>query len=82
MISNYGEMGAAMTDNRKVQRTSIDVLQIALRKEEASCKLYEGMMNDSKISFVRELLEKLRNEEARHVRMIRKNIALLEMGRG
>ena len=71
-----------MTDNRKVQRTSIDVLQIALRKEEASCKLYEGMMNDSKISFVRELLEKLRNEEARHVRMIRKNIALLEMGRG
>ncbi|OGV64187.1 MAG: hypothetical protein A2283_10190 [Lentisphaerae bacterium RIFOXYA12_FULL_48_11] len=71
-----------MIDSRKAQRTSIDVLQIALRKEEASCRLYEGMLNDSKVSFVRELLEKLRDEEVRHVRMIRKKIVQLEAGRG
>ena len=71
-----------MTETRKTQKTSIDVLQIALRKEEASCRLYEGMMNDSRVDFVRELLEKLRDEEARHVRMIKKMISRLEAGRG
>lgn len=69
-------------DNRRAQRTSTDVLQVALRKEEASCRMYEGMINDSKVGFVRELLEKLRDEEARHVRVIRKMIMRLEVGRG
>ncbi len=75
-------MEVIMADNRKTQRTSTDVLQTALRKEEASCRLYDGMINDSRVEFVRELLARLRDEEARHVRMIKNMISRLEAGRG
>ena len=69
------------TDTRGT-KTPVEILQIALKKEEGSYKLYDSMLGESKVGFVRELLEKLREEEGRHIRMIKKRIAQLEMGRG
>jgi len=63
-------------------RGPAEILQIALKKEESSLKLYNTMLEGSKVQFVRELLQKLRDEEAKHVQMIRKRISQLEMGRG
>ena len=65
-----------------VSRSSIEVLQIALKKEESSLKMYSSMVEQTKVQFVRELLEQLRDEEARHVRMIQKRLSRLAIGRG
>jgi len=71
-----------MSAERKVSRTPVEILQIALKKEESSFRLYDNMLQETKVGFVRELIERLREEESKHVRMIRQRIARLEMGRG
>lgn len=71
-----------MATDKREPRTPVEILKIALRKEEGSFKLYDSMLLETRVGFVRELLEKLRDEEARHIRLIRKMISKLEMGRG
>ena len=62
--------------------TPDQILQKALEKETQSRDFYEGIALGCSVDFVRELLEKLRNEEAKHMRMIQGMIERLESGRG
>ena len=71
-----------MDTERKMPKTPVEILQIALKKEQSSLRLYDNMLKEARVDFVRELLEKLRDEEFKHVQMVEKRISQLEMGRG
>ena len=58
------------------------ILEAALRKEEASYRFYEGMLRRTNVEFIRELLEELRDEESRHISMIKHKISRLRAGKG
>jgi rubrerythrin len=58
------------------------ILEAALRKEEASCRFYEGMLRRTNVSFIKELLEELRDEESKHISMIKHKISRLRAGKG
>ena len=58
------------------------ILQAALKKEEASYRFYEGMLKRTHVGIVKELLEELRDEESRHIGMIKHKIARLRAGKG
>jgi rubrerythrin len=55
-------------------RTPAEILEIALRKEQASFAFYDRLMSDTRVNIVMELIEQLREEEAKHVRMIQKQM--------
>ena len=63
-------------------KTPADILDTALRKEKSAYNFYDRMAMQTRVAMVRELLEKLREEEAKHVRMIEKKIAQLFLGKG
>jgi rubrerythrin len=60
--------------------TPDQILRKALEKEKQARDLYEDLAADCSVDFVRELLEKLRNEEAKHVRMVQDMIGRLAAG--
>ncbi len=62
-------------------RTPDRILALALQKEQDAHDFYESMADGCPVEFVRELLMKLQNEEARHMRMVREMISRLEAGR-
>ena len=68
--------------SRKIIGGEDRILAMALKKEEAAYRFYDGVLKDLKVDFLRELVEKLREEESKHVLMIRKRIAKLEAGKG
>ncbi len=59
-----------------------DILEAALKKEKVAFRFYNNLLQGTHVDFVRDLLEQLRDEEAKHVRMIEKKIAAMEAGRG
>jgi len=63
--------------------TEGEILKMALEKEQASYKLYEDLLRQQKsVEFLRDLLEELRDNEARHIRLIEDRITDLNLGRG
>jgi rubrerythrin len=60
-------------------RTPADILKAALVKEQQAHDFYEQMSLDCKVDMVVELLDTLKNEESRHLRLIRAMIAKLEL---
>ena len=54
--------------------TIVDVLNAALRKEQAAYRFYDTAFRDARMAEVRELFEQLRDEEARHVRLVTKRL--------
>lgn len=63
-------------------KSPMDILQAALRKEKGAYAFYDAMLNQSRVGLVSELVESLKNEEAKHVRMVEKRISELNLGRG
>jgi rubrerythrin len=61
-----------MSADRSSPPTPVDVLNAALRKEQAAYRFYDTAYKEARVAEVRELLEKLRDEEARHVRLVTK----------
>lgn len=57
-----------------------ELLRAALVKEQQAHDFYNGALLHCKIEMVRELLEKLKDEESRHIHMIRNMLARLELG--
>jgi rubrerythrin len=70
-----------MATSRYGLTTPDQILRKALEKEKQAYEFYAGLAAACSVDFVRELLEKLRNEEARHVRMIQDMTGRLESGR-
>jgi len=54
------------------------ILRKALEKETQARDFYAELASRTSVSFVRELLETLQNEESKHVRMIQDMIGRLE----
>lgn len=50
--------------------TPDEILSTALDKETQARNMYEELAEKCSVDFVRELLEKLQNEETKHIRMI------------
>ena len=63
----------------QVPNTSMDILQTALRKERAAYAFYEETARTTHVVEVRDLVLTLKDEEARHVRMIEQKIASLHL---
>jgi rubrerythrin len=61
--------------------TPDQILQKALEREKEARDFYAGLASGCTVDFVRDLLEKLRNEESKHVQMIQHMISRLESGR-
>jgi rubrerythrin len=61
--------------------TPDQILQKALEKETQARDFYAEFALSCGVDFVRELLEKLRNEESKHMRMIQDMRARLESGK-
>ena len=62
--------------------TPDQILQKALEKETQARDFYGELALSCAVDFVRELLEKLRNEESKHMRRIQDMRAKLESGKG
>ena len=58
--------------------TTVEILRKALEKEKKARDFYAGLASNCSVVFVRELLEKLQNEESKHIRMIRAMLGKIE----
>jgi rubrerythrin len=68
-----------MRDKRRLS-TPDEILNAALAKERQSREFYSGLAEQCRIDMVRQLIEKLKDEENKHVRMIEDMLANLRLG--
>ncbi len=68
-------------DETKPLMTPNQLLQVALGKEEEAYRFYDRLLEECRVDVVRELLEKLKNEEHKHMRMVEEMIARLNLGK-
>ncbi len=61
--------------------TPDEILNAALAKERRAYDFYSGLAEGCRVDFVRKLLETLKNEEQKHVRMIEEMLKNLRLGR-
>ncbi len=69
-----------MPDSRSLS-TPDEILNAALTKERQSREFYAGLAEQCRIDMVRKLLEKLKDEENKHVRMVENMLKDLRLGR-
>lgn len=69
-----------MRNSTKAPMTPLDVLQAALRREKSAYAFYDGLLQQSTVGFLSEMLEELRDAEFHHARMIEKKIMELKRG--
>ena len=62
-------------------RTPDQILEVALAKEKEARDFYDEQAARCRVDFVRKLLEKLRDEEAKHIRMVQSMMTTLGAGR-
>jgi rubrerythrin len=62
-------------------RTFDQILQVALAKEKEARDFYDEQAANCRVDFVRKLLEKLKNEESKHIRLVQDMITKLKVGR-
>jgi rubrerythrin len=58
-----------------------DILQAALAREEESRDFYGDLTARCRVDFVRDLLQRLQGEEAKHVHLIQEMITKLNLGK-
>ena len=61
--------------------TPDEILNVALVKERQSRQFYTGLAEQCQIEMVKELLEKLKDEENKHVKMVEDMLMDLRLGR-
>ena len=69
-----------MADKRRLG-TPDEILKAALDKELDARAFYSGLAARCQIEMVKELLEKLKDEENKHVKMVEDMMASLRLGR-
>jgi rubrerythrin len=70
-----------MTNETGKLTTWENILHAALRKERAAYRFYDEILSTTKVRLLRQLLETLRGEEAKHIDMVQKKIAQMNLGR-
>lgn len=68
-----------MRDKRRLS-TPDEILNAALAKERQSREFYSRLAEQCRIDRVRQLIEKLKDEENKHVKMIEEMLADLRLG--
>ena len=68
-----------MADKRGLS-TPDEILNAALAKERQSLQFYAGLAEQCRIDMVKELIEKLKDEENKHVKVVEEMIANLRLG--
>jgi len=66
---------------QKRELTTPEILKEALRRENEARDFYGELAASCHIDFVKELLERLKNEESRHVRWVQDMITRLNAGK-
>jgi rubrerythrin len=61
-------------------KSADEILEVALRKEKQARDFYQGLALHCGVEIVRELVERLRDEEAKHVKMIETMLSRLRLG--
>jgi rubrerythrin len=56
------------------------ILEAALAREEAAYRFYDRLLQSVTVPFIRELLERLKDEEFKHRRLIEDKLASLRLG--
>ncbi|HVP78423.1 MAG TPA: ferritin family protein [Thermodesulfobacteriota bacterium] len=69
-----------MGEKRRLS-TPDEILNAALAKERQSRQFYSGLAEHCAIDAVKQLIEKLKDEENKHVKMIEEMMANLRLGR-
>jgi len=69
-----------MRDDRRLS-TPDEILNAALAKERQARTFYSELAERCQIEMVKELLEKLKDEENKHVKMVEDMMAALRLGR-
>ena len=70
-----------MDDEIRKPNTTSEVLEAALKKEKAAYRFYDRLLKENmSIDILKETIEKLRDEEYKHIRFIEKKIAKLGLG--
>ena len=70
-----------MAPDQDTLKTPGQILRKALEMETQARDFYAVIANSCRIGFVRELLEKLQNEEYRHMSLVQDMIRRLESGK-
>ena len=69
-----------MSTETHIPQTPLEILQAALEKENGAYHFYNNLLNTTKVLFLQELLEQLRDEEHKHIQLIEKKIAKMNSG--
>lgn len=65
-------------DNEDVKGYTVSgVLETALRREKASYNFYDNLLKKTNLEVLREVLEELKGEEYKHIRMIEQQMVKL-----
>ena len=59
--------------------TPMEILKLALKKEQAAYAFYADVRDHAKVGMVRTLAEELCEEEQRHIRLVEKHIAQINL---
>jgi rubrerythrin len=70
-----------MSDQSRLS-TPDEILNAALAKERQAYEFYMGLAEACRTDFVRELIETLKKEEQKHVRMVEQMLTKLRLGHG
>ena len=62
-------------------KTPEEILKVALEKEIQARDFYAGVAAHCAVDFIRELLERLRDEESKHIRMVQAMVTKLSLGK-
>ena len=58
-----------------------EILSAALAKEKAAYRFYERIETQARVDFVLDLVRRLKDEEAKHVKLVENMIAKMNLGR-
>jgi len=67
--------------NKRRLNTPDEILNAALAKEQQARQFYAGLVDQCQIDMVKQLIERLKDEENKHVKMIEEMMADLRLGR-
>jgi rubrerythrin len=73
--------GRGAMDDKKRLSTPDEILDAALAKECQSRDFYSALAEQCRVDLVRQLIEKLKDEENKHVKMIEAMMTSLRLGR-
>jgi len=71
-----------MTDKKYETLMPDEILDIALKKEKQAYSFYKRLAEQTSVKMIRQLIEKLSDEEYKHRKMIEDMIAQMNLGHG